>query len=131
MKKRVISGFFAAATLLAAGPGDAQVPPGAKLNATGQPGPNIAPEEYSRPRQVISLLDAAFLTHSGDNVPAVIVGEESVARHAVALAIELEAFEALAVPVDQHQPPDPLRVEPARAGRADTRGGASYENRLA
>jgi enterochelin esterase family protein len=32
----------------------AQVPPGAKLSETGAPGPNVAAEEYSRPRQVIS-----------------------------------------------------------------------------
>lgn len=35
-------------------PALAQVPPGAKLSETGAPGPNIAPTEYSRPRQVIS-----------------------------------------------------------------------------
>ena len=35
-------------------PALAQVPPGAKLSETGAPGPNTAPVEYSRPRQVIS-----------------------------------------------------------------------------
>ncbi len=52
---RVIAGI--AIGLLAApafAPAFAQVPPGAKLNQTGQSGPNTAPVEYSRPRQVIS-----------------------------------------------------------------------------
>jgi enterochelin esterase family protein len=35
-------------------PAVAQVPPGADLSKTGVPGPNKAPEEYSRPRRVIS-----------------------------------------------------------------------------
>lgn len=35
-------------------PALAQVPPGADLSKTGAPGPNKAPEEYSRPRRVIS-----------------------------------------------------------------------------
>lgn len=42
-----------AASLLAL-PASAQVPAGAKLNETGQSGPNIAPTEYSRPRAIIS-----------------------------------------------------------------------------
>ena len=42
------------AACLLATPALAQVPLGAKLGETGKPGPNVAPEEYSRPRQVIS-----------------------------------------------------------------------------
>lgn len=49
---------FAASLLLAAalatGPALAQLPPGASLNATGHPGPNTPPDEYSRPRRTIS-----------------------------------------------------------------------------
>lgn len=44
--------LLAAMTLVL--PALAQVPPGAKLSETGAPGPNTAPVEYSRPRQVIS-----------------------------------------------------------------------------
>jgi enterochelin esterase family protein len=43
-----------AAAVMLAGPAIAQVPVGAKLSETGNPGPNRAAEEYSRPRQVIS-----------------------------------------------------------------------------
>jgi enterochelin esterase family protein len=50
---KVTTWVVAAATLLAAA-AFAQVPPGAKLSETGAPGPNVAPEEYSRPRQTIS-----------------------------------------------------------------------------
>ena len=42
------------AACLLAGPALAQVPPGARLDQTGAPGPNVAALEYSRPRQVIS-----------------------------------------------------------------------------
>ena len=42
------------AACLLAGPAMGQVPAGAKLGETGKPGPNVAAEEYSRPRQVIS-----------------------------------------------------------------------------
>ncbi len=35
-------------------PASGQVPAGAKLSETGQPGPNVAPLEYSRPRAIIS-----------------------------------------------------------------------------
>jgi enterochelin esterase family protein len=48
---------IAPATILAAllaGSATAQVPVGANLGATGAPGPNTAPAEYSRPRTVIS-----------------------------------------------------------------------------
>lgn len=40
--------------VMLAGPAMAQVPAGARLSETGNPGPNTATEEYSRPRQVIS-----------------------------------------------------------------------------
>jgi enterochelin esterase-like enzyme len=43
-----------AAAVMLTGPAMAQVPAGAKLSETGNPGPNKAAEEYSRPRQVIS-----------------------------------------------------------------------------
>ena len=53
MNNRILlSGLLAAALL--SGPGQAQVPPGVRLDATGHPGRNIAPEEYSRPRRTIS-----------------------------------------------------------------------------
>src|SRR6185312_4883677 len=54
MKNRIVSTLIAAAALLAPLPLQAQVPPGVRLDATGHPGPNIAPEEYSRPRRTIS-----------------------------------------------------------------------------
>jgi len=53
--KIVLAGI--ATALLAASafaPSFGQVPPGVRLNQTGQSGPNTAPVEYSRPRQVIS-----------------------------------------------------------------------------
>ncbi|HEU0095719.1 MAG TPA: alpha/beta hydrolase-fold protein [Rhizomicrobium sp.] len=52
MKTNIARAGILAALL--AGSAVAQVPAGANLGATGAPGPNIAPEEYSRPRQVIS-----------------------------------------------------------------------------
>ncbi|HEU4548794.1 MAG TPA: alpha/beta hydrolase-fold protein [Rhizomicrobium sp.] len=54
MKKRIVSTLIAATALLAPLPLQAQVPPGVRLDATGHPGPNVAPEEYSRPRRTIS-----------------------------------------------------------------------------
>ena len=54
MKKHIIAQWGLAAALLAPLPLQAQVPPGVRLDATGHPGPNVAPEEYSRPRRTIS-----------------------------------------------------------------------------
>jgi enterochelin esterase family protein len=52
MTTRVIAAF--AVAFLLAEPALAQLPPGASLNATGHPGPNTPPDEYSRPRRTIS-----------------------------------------------------------------------------
>jgi enterochelin esterase family protein len=58
MTKRVTTAitaaFLLAAPALTTGPAWAQLPPGASLNATGHPGPNTPPDEYSRPRRAIS-----------------------------------------------------------------------------
>jgi enterochelin esterase family protein len=52
MKTKIAQAGILAALL--AGSAVAQVPAGANLGATGAPGPNIAPAEYSRPRAVVS-----------------------------------------------------------------------------
>jgi enterochelin esterase-like enzyme len=80
---KIIHCLLAGAILLTM-PAAAQVPTGTKLSETGQSGPNTAPEEYSRPRQVISPIIHSDRTVTL-NVNAPMASEVRVTGHIIGL----------------------------------------------